>query len=167
MLPLVLDRKTVAEMVGLSPVTLTNYTRVGYTDLEYGKDYFIQAWKKGPYFRRSLRFTERGVTRLAMRAYKVYDKKNRIPGSRPRDFAGYDRFNREFIENMGETRGVRMPQSDFAARRKVREQMTAVLAEAYLKAGGCAVPNCPCASHRLGLPQTDQLVAAGLLPLRK
>src|SRR5229473_4102565 len=68
----VCDRNEAAGLVGLSPVTLTNYTRVGYSDLVRGQDYFVRYWQRGPYHRRKLFFTERGLHRLRVRAYRVF-----------------------------------------------------------------------------------------------
>ena len=47
--------------LGLSPITLANYTRVGYSDLVRGQDYFVRSWQRGPYNRRKLFFTEQGI----------------------------------------------------------------------------------------------------------
>src|SRR5713101_8071814 len=68
----VCDRNEAAGLVGLSPVTLTNYTRVGYSALVRGLDSFVRYWQRGPYHRRKLFFTERGRQGLELRADRVF-----------------------------------------------------------------------------------------------
>ena len=69
---MVYDRNQAADLAGLSPVTLTNYTRPGYSDLVRDSDYFVRSWQDGPYHRRKLFFTKRGLYRLLLRAYRVF-----------------------------------------------------------------------------------------------
>jgi hypothetical protein len=51
---MIYDRNRAAEIVGLSPLTPTNYTRAGYSDLVRRLDHFVRYWQQGPYFRRKL-----------------------------------------------------------------------------------------------------------------
>jgi hypothetical protein len=45
-------------------------------------------------------------------------------------------------------------------RRMWLKQAVAVASREYLE-HPCAVPDCPCMTHRLGLPQADEFAAAG------
>ena len=79
---MVYDRNEAAEILGLSPITLSNYTRVGCSDLVRGVDYFVRYWQRGPYHRRKLFFTERGMKRLRMGAYRVFRPGKLSPSQR-------------------------------------------------------------------------------------
>jgi hypothetical protein len=139
------------------PITLTNYTRPGYTNLTRDVDYFIRSWQHGPYHRHKLFFTERGLHRLLLKAYRVF---------RP----GLPSFSQQaFINRMDAT--VHLPRRQsrpdhipvgthpLAINRRVREEVATAMRE-YLE-HPCTVPNCPCMSHRLGLPTMERLVDAG------
>ena len=150
---MIYDRNEAADLVGLSPITLANYTRAGYSDLARGLDYFVRSWQQGPYHRRKLFFTERGLRRLVLKTYRVYR-----PGSPSSS-------QQEFIDRMDAT--VRMPSKKYrpggvpvgthrlAINRRVRDEIATAMRE-YLERP-CAVPNCPCMSHRLGLPTMEKL----------
>ncbi len=155
---MVYDRNQAAEMLGLSPITLTNYTRVGYSDLVRGQDYFVRSWQRGPYHRRKLFFTARGIQRLALKKYRVY---------RPGPLSASQQ---SFIARMDAT--VRLPGKEdrpnsfpvgrhpLATRRWLRDEAARVMRE-YLE-HPCAAPNCQCMTHRLGLPTLAELANAGL-----
>ena len=77
------EKREAAEKVGLTPTTLSDYTRAGRTDLVRGVDFIIKRWK-GPFQRRRLYFTDRGLRRLLARDYRVYDQSApRHPAMRP------------------------------------------------------------------------------------
>lgn len=147
-------------MVGLTPQTLTNYVRPGYSNLQRGTDFIIRCWPAGPWMRRRLYFTDRGVARLQARAYRTF----RPDGQSPRA--------RAFIEQaaMVELKPVKAtrPLGSFnrvERRMRVRELNFRVARE-YLS-NPCAVPNCPCITHRLGLPRAEELAALGIFPRQK
>jgi hypothetical protein len=144
-----------AGILGLSPITLSNYTRLGYSDLVRGVDYFVRYWQEGPYHRRKLFFTEQGLHRLKIRAYRVFR-----PGpSSPSQRAFIDRMDATVRLPRREDRSRRIPpgRHSLAANRLVREQVARVMRE-YLE-HPCAVPTCPCMTHRLGLPTLAELVS--------
>jgi hypothetical protein len=126
----VYDRNHAADLVGLSPITLTNYTRPGYSNLKRDVDYFVRSWQQGPYHRRRLFFTERGLRRLLLRAYRVYR-----PGS-------LSSSQQEFIDRMDAT--VRLPRKEdrpggipvsrhpLAINRRVRDEAAQAMRE-YLE----------------------------------
>lgn len=150
------DRNQAAEKVGLSPATLTNYTRLGYTDLVRGQDYFVRFWRRGPYHRRKLFFTERGIRRLALKAYRVYRPGRLSPSQR-----GFVARMDAAVRFPGrEDRVGRIPQGhSLAVNRAVRDRVAQVMRE-YL-AHPCAMPGCGCVTHKLGLPTMEDLCAAG------
>jgi hypothetical protein len=134
---------------GLSPVTLSNYTRPGRSTLERGVDFTI---RRSSQWRRHLVFTDRGVARLLARDYSVSWKGGTIPDT--------------FVP-AGAKRQA--PLESFSVReRKMR--MKSHLANAwqkYLERGGCAVPRCPCMIHNvLNIPQADY-IAMMLPPVKK
>jgi hypothetical protein len=153
------DRNEAAEKVGLSPITLTNYSRSGYSDLVRGMDYFVRSWQQGPHYRRKLFFTERGMQRLALKKYRVY-RPGPLSASQRRFIARMDatvRLPRR------EDRASRIPSNEhpLTANRAVRDRLAQVMRE-YL-VHPCAMPGCSCITHRLGLPTMEQLYAAGYL----
>jgi len=154
----VYDRNEAASLVGLSPVTLTNYTRVGYSDLVRGLDYFVRFWQRGPYHRRKLFFTERGLQRLRLRAYRVFRPGPLSPSQR----AFLKRMDATVRLPMKANRSGRVPvgMHPLATNRRMRDEAAQAI-RVYLQHGGCAVPNCPCISHRLGLPTMQKLVDVG------
>jgi hypothetical protein len=134
--------------LGLSPVTLTNYTRVGYTDLVRRIDYVVRCWRQGPYIRRNLYFTERGLA--SKQGLTTFSAKNIgwHPHSAPSSSA-WTRF-----ATSGRM-AVRWKVTRFFSVDGYREGV-ALVAREYLRGPGCAVPNCSCLTHRLGLFQTDE-----------
>jgi hypothetical protein len=59
------DRHEAAEIVGLSPITLSNHTRAGYSDLVRRLDYFVRYWEQGGLITGArLFFTERAYSDL-------------------------------------------------------------------------------------------------------
>jgi len=151
------DRNRAAEIAGLSPITLTNYTRSGYSNLVRGLDYFVRYWHQGPHFRRKLFFTERGLRRLLLRAYRV----NRPGFLSSSQQAFIDRMDATVRLPRKEDRPGRVPtgRHPLATNRWVRDQVAGIMRE-YLE-HPCAVPDCPCMTHRLGLSPLADLVAAG------
>jgi len=156
-LGVVYDRNEAASLVGLSPVTLTNYTRVGYSDLVRGVDYFVRYWQRGPYHRRKLFFTERGLRRLQLRAYRVFRPGPLSPSQR----AFLKRMDATVRLPMKANRFGRVPvgKHPLATNRWVRDRVVRAMRE-YLE-HPCALPNCQCVTHTLGLPTIAELWAAG------
>ncbi len=149
------NRLEAAERVGLAPQTLANYTRPGYSTLERGVDFVIRVWNRGPWVRRTLWFTERGLRRLQLRQYQVFR-----PG-RPSPRA------LEFLQKataapaVGKKNAGR-PIADYSRmerRMRLRDQLHRFVRE-YLE-HPCALPACRCICHLAGLPRAD--VIADLL----
>ena len=114
---------------GLAPVTLQSYTSRGKADLVRGEDFFVR--RTSPY-RRQLMFTKRGLLRLRLRAYRVYrDGGHTLTAMPP------------------EARPVNL-RTDFCHSER-RSRLKAAVHQSfrnYLE-HPCAVPNCPCMTHRL------------------
>ena len=123
---------------GLSPTTLQNYTSRGKSDLIRGLDFFVR--RTSPY-RRQLMFTERGLRRLQARAYRVFSEV--LAPSRQTVWNGQERLPP--IQGSHQERRMRLKQ---AIATGIRD---------YLRTP-CAVPNCPCMIHRLGVPQIGVVV---------
>jgi hypothetical protein len=128
---MVYDRNEAAEMVGLSPVTLTNYTRVGYSDLVRDVDYFVRSWPRGPYHRRKLFFTERGLRRLQLRAYRVFRPGPLSPSQR----AFFNHMDATVRLAMKANRSDRVPfgKHPLATNRWVRDEAARVMREYLLR----------------------------------
>ncbi len=149
------SRLETADLVGLAPRTLSNYTRPGYSTLERGEDFVVRVWKRGPWVRRTLSFTERGLRRLRLRQYQVFR-----PGvSNPR---AVDFLRRAAATPAAGKKNGGRPITSYSAlerRMRLRDQLHRFVRE-YLE-HPCALPSCGCISHLAGLPRAD--VIAGLL----
>lgn len=134
-----------AERAHLAPSTLQVYAR-GRANLIRGVDFLVR--REGKWCRR-LYFTERGLHRLSTRAYRVgnsgvNDVPFRVvvpPFLTPPSVHDYDRRARN---------------------RRYLSIITQVL-DLYSKSP-CAVPDCPCITHKLGLPRLDEMLEAVLQP---
>ena len=115
-------------------------------------------WQQEPYHRRKLFFKERGVLRLQVRAHRVFRPGS--PSSSQQAFI--DRMDATVYVLGKEDRPGRVPvgRHQLAINRRVRDEAAQAVRE-YLQHGGCAVPNCPCMTHRVGLPTLAKLVAVG------
>lgn len=125
-----------ADSTGLSVQTLRKYTSCGMTDLVRGEDYYIHRFA---HFRKRLYFTHRGLARLKTRSYRV----SRQPRPSSRQQFGFmipPRYNGSCMEE---------------ALARLRDTINLVIWE--YRNHPCAVPNCPCMIHRLGLPQADEI----------
>lgn len=128
---------TVAEtaaITGLSPWTLRTYTR--RTDLVRGADFYVHHWA---YARRRLYFTPRGIDRLIHRRYRCgafqpLSKAERYVAELPWSYDG------KSIEE----------------KRQRLNQIIRLMFRQYM-IQPCAVPNCPCMIHRLGVPQAAEV----------
>jgi hypothetical protein len=125
----------VADLVGLSRVTVQSYTSRGRSDLVRGVDFFVR--RTSPH-RRQLMITDRGLLRLQARAYRVFGE----PLAPSRQFIWNGKAKLPPIKGSPQERRMRL------------KQAVAIASRQYLE-HPCAVPNCPCMTHRLGLPQAD------------
>jgi hypothetical protein len=153
----VYDRNEAASLVGLSPITLTNYTRVGYSDLIRGLDYFVRSWQRGPYRRRKLFFTERGLRQLQLRAYRVFRPGPLSPSQRA--FLKHMDATVRLHKKKDRPGHIAFSSNPLATNRRVRDILARVMRE-YLE-HPCALPNCQCVTHTLGLPTIAELVEVG------
>jgi len=142
---------------GLSPITLTNDTPPGYSNLKRGSDYFVRYWRQGPHFRRKLFFTEEGLLRLRRRSYRVFRPGPLSPSQRA-FLAGMDE-KIHWPKKEDQPDRVKLGSNPLAVNRRVRDEAARVMRECLEHP--CAVPNCRCMTHRLGLPTLAELVAAG------
>ena|SRR5271166_3801807 len=129
------DLHEVSDAVGLSRVTLQSYTSRGKSDLVRGVDFIVQ--RISPY-RRRLMITDRGLLRLQTRTYRVFGET--LAPSRQFVWNGKEKLLA--IKGSPQERPMRL------------KQVVAVFSREYLK-HPCAVPNRPCMTHRLGLPQAN------------
>lgn len=125
-----------ADIVGLSVRTLQQYPFV--TDLVRGEDFYIHRFAK---FRRRTYWTARGIARLKTRSYRVRESRD------------YQHAPGEYIEHAIGRRYLRGSVQEMAAR---IANSARIIYGKYLETP-CAVPNCPCMTHRLGLPQADEI----------
>jgi hypothetical protein len=130
--------RDVAAAVGLSPITLQNYTARGRSDLIRGLDFIVR--RTSP-CRRQLMFTERGMQRLQLHQYRVFGEA--LAPSRQTIWNGTERLPP--IKGSPQEQRMRL------------KQAIAVGIRDYLKTP-CAVPSCPCMIHRLGVPQIGVMV---------
>jgi hypothetical protein len=182
------DRLETAEMVGLAPQTLANYTRPGYSDLIRGADFVVRRITHGLYLRRKLYFTDRGLARLLARDYKVFRPGEPSPAQKAfwgraashrsirsaatgrRDLSwlrGDCRSASNAIPSAADKNDDRPLETYSNQERRMRlKDQTARAFLRYLDLGGCALPACPCMIHSiLKVPQADYLAA--LLPPKK
>lgn len=142
-----------AEKAGLAVATVKNYCRPGYSDLVRDLDFFVRRWKKGCWLRKEIKFTERGLQRLAMRQYKVYRPDGIVSPSARRFAQTAALAELKLVQD----RSLPLPSRGQIERRmRVRDEAFRV-ARLYIESP-CAVPGCPCMAHKLGLPQADALV---------
>jgi hypothetical protein len=123
-----------ADATDLAVSTLRRYA-CGQADLVRGVDFYIHRFAR---FRRKLYFTPRGIQRLKLRAYhivrKSYPNDARFSFTLPPRYDGTS--YEEAVSRVANT--------------------TALVIREY-RNHPCAVPNCPCMVHRLGLPQADEI----------
>lgn len=127
----------VARRVGLSAVTIRHYLRPYGSDLVRGKDFILWRHAAG---RRRFRVTDRGLERLALGQYHVLRwSPGRSPyPSKPKDYGSPRlKLTGPRAERLGYLQAVLFD--------AVRRYMTTP----------CAVPNCPCIIHKLGVPQAE------------
>ena len=131
------DVEEVASKVGLSPVTIRYYLKPYGSDLVRGKDYVLWRYAAG---RRRFRVTDRGLERLALGQYRAWSWSagHRPTPAKPKDY-GTPRLK------LTGPRAERLGYLQAAMFHAVRR---------YLETP-CAVPNCPCIIHKLGVPQAD------------
>lgn len=144
-------------MVGLSPITLSNYTRVGYSDLVRDQDYFVHYWQQGPHYMRKLFFTERGMQRLALKKYRVY-RPGPLSASQ-QSFIGRMDAAVRLAKKRDLAGGISASSHPLRMNRAVRDRIAGVMRD--YPEHPCAVPDCRCITHRLGLPTFTELVEAG------
>ena len=152
------DRTQAAQLTGLSPVTLSNYTRPGATSLIRGTDFYVQRRLLPCGQRRFLFFTECGMDRLIRRDYRVFRR------------GRYGRWKRlESAESSGalsQTSELRKKtpersDADYSRQeRKMRLAESALIAARAMLANPCANPDCECVIHQY-FPRGD--VVADLL----
>ena len=123
----------VAERVGLSPTTIRDYLRPGRSDLVRGRDFII--WRFAGNRRRTV-VTDRGLERLALRQYstrawRTTDEIRKDPGH-----------PRLRLNGTRQSRVAHLRHVLYDALWRYQETP-------------CAVPNCPCIIHKLGVPQAD------------
>lgn len=123
-----------AELCGLSPTTLQKYTQ-GFSDLVRGEDFYVHRYSLN---RRRLYFTPRGLYRLRSRSYSTFRRLHVIP---PISFTPAIpwRYNGNNHQELNQ---------------RLRNRV--ILTLSRYKDNPCAVPNCPCVTHKLGLPQADE-----------
>lgn len=124
----------VSALTGLTVHTLRAYLYC--TDLVRGEDYYIQRFAR---FRRKTFWTQRGLARLRSRSYRVFRghiKKSHI--------VTYEGLPGHYGGSSIEEQVARLTNTMRIVFTKYRESP-------------CAVPNCPCMTHRLGLPQADEI----------
>ena len=129
-----------SDLTGLSCATLQAYAAGGKSDLIRGEDFYIHRFAK---FRKRLYFTRRGIQRLKLRAYRVYRCSQRPV---PRSELGLAIPRRYMGSSLDEAVG------------RLTSTVSQVIIK-YMRESPCAVPNCPCMTHRLGLPQADEIAA--------
>ena len=127
------DLLDVAQKVGLSRVTLQNYTTRGRSDLVRGVDFFVR--RLSP-CRRQLMFTQRGLSRLQLRDYRVFGEL--LAPSRQTVWQGNERLPP--IKGSPQERRMRLKQAITVAARQYLDHP-------------CAIPGCRCAFHALGAPR--------------
>ena len=122
-----------AALTGLSPSTLRVYCH-GHTDLVRGLDFYVARQYR---HRARTFFTLRGIERLMLGNYSIR-RASRNP------------------EHAGFIRGL-PPRYHGSSSLEAwcRLADTIVLVIHDYSYSPCAVPNCPCMVHRLGLPQAD------------
>jgi hypothetical protein len=128
-----------ADLVGLSLSALRTYTQAGRSDLVRDLDYYVH--RRG--LRHRIYFTARGMQRLCSRNYSTG----------PADV-------KQFIRAYDPTRYGMPPRYDGSSRQERNQrtkQLIYLAMRAYLK-HPCAVPDCRCMTHRLGLPQAAEMV---------
>ena len=121
-----------SDLTGLAVSTLMKYPFM--TDLVRGEDFYVSRFAR---FRRRLYWTQRGIARLKTRSYRVF--RDRQPMA-------------EFTDDLSLPRRYAGTSEDETATRLTNT--CRIVFTRYL-ATPCAVPNCPCMTHRLGLPQAD------------
>lgn len=125
------DLHEVSETVGLSPVTLQSSTSRGKSKLVRGEDFVVQ--RVAPY-RRRLMITQRGLSRLEVRAYRVFGE----PLAPSRQFIWNGRERLPPIKGSPRERRMRL------------KQAVAIVSREYIQ-HPCAMLSCPCVVHKLGL----------------
>ena len=123
-----------AELCGLSPTTLQKYTQ-GFSDLVRGEDFYVRRFSPT---RRRLFITPRGLYRLRTHSYSTFQ------ASRPRPQLHFDpalpwRYDGNNRDELNQ-----------------RLKSRVMLTMRRYATSPCAVPNCPCVVHKLGLPQADE-----------
>jgi hypothetical protein len=103
-----------------------------------GVDFFVR--RTSPY-RRQLMITERGLWRLKVRAYRIFGE----PLAPSRQFIWNGREKLPTIKGSPQERRMRL------------KQAVAVFSREYIQ-HPCAMPNCRCVVHKLGLRQADVVV---------
>ena len=131
-----------AERAHLTRATLQVYAK-GRANLVRGLDFLVR--REGKWCRR-LYFTERGLQRLTSRSYRVSNSglsTGLVRVSLPNSLRWKDQDGR-------------------CVSRRYLSLISQVL-DLYSKSP-CAVPDCPCIVHKLGLPQLDKMLEAVLQP---
>jgi hypothetical protein len=127
-----------ADAAGLGVETLRKYTSCGMTDLVRGEDFYVSRFA---HYRRRLYLTTRGLARLRIRSYRVTRQPQ--PSSGPQfGFMVPPRYNGASMEEQ---------------LARIRDTINLIIRE--YRNHPCAVPNSPCMTHRLGLPQADELAS--------
>ena len=127
----------VSERVGLTPHTIRGYLRNGQSDLVRGRDFIVRRRNSA---RRNYMITDYGLERLTLGQYRVLSWR---PGRKHPTVEGQD-YGRPRLRLTG-------PRSERIA------MLIAVMYDAMTRyqETPCAVPNCPCIIHKLGVPQAD------------
>jgi len=154
------EKHEAAEKVGLTPTTLSDYTRAGRTDLVRGDDFIVKRWQKGPFQRRRLYFTDRGLRRLLAHDYRVYDQK-RDPAAPSHQTSDRARVLENLKARLSTLTAARAKHAKLYGERyspqeeRLRLRSSIHDAVREYERQPCALPGCRCICHLHGVPQSD------------
>lgn len=133
---------------GLSVESIRTYCRRGRSNLIRHQDFFVRRLSPTRY---CLMITPDGLKRLCLRAYKVRAVASLRPGKRARVQTTADI---NVVDKVRRWKGNSEREQWWRLARETRD-----ILDLYL-ANPCAVPNCQCIIHRLGVPQLQTLLDA-------
>lgn len=139
-----------AQSVGLAVSTLRSYLKAGRSDLVRGLDFYCHRYALN---RHRNYITPRGLHRLRVGAYRAFAPNYSGPV--------YD-------ASWHGSRGIPPRyEGSSAGEQSQRLKSRIFLASLDYEKSPCALANCPCIVHRLGMPQADELAQIAELRARR